>query len=205
MSYFSFISTPEKLGICSCVDGGSVEIPLLTHQDILNHCKSLQNCNNEIINQQANKGKIILVGKVITQTGYLKQYPINDNWSFEAVRAAKDAWFYVLKPATLTATYNFKVGMQKIARKHLTTNADIDVWVRYEKLSKIFYLKEFGEVIKKPDLIRAIMNYTELFDKEEYKEWLKHHEWPYQMSYAHRLYMKRQVQQWSKQKKKQNK
>lgn len=206
MSYFSFLSTPDKLGITSCVDGATVEIPILTHQDILNYGKLLSECNAAIINQQANKGKIILVGQVKTQDNYQKQYKINDDWEFEAQRATKDTWYYILKPLSINATYNFKCGLKKIARKNLVNAIDIDIWVRFDKVSKLFYLKEFGEVINDSNLIKAIMNYTELFSTTDYQQWVEHYNWTYPtMSYIHRLYLKRQVQLYVKQIKKASK
>lgn len=199
MSYFSFLSTPDKLGITSCVDGGTVEIPILSHQDILTYGQSLAECNATIINQQANKGKIVLVGQVKTQDGYLKEYKINDDWSLEAQRASKDVWYYMLKPTSINAIYNYKVGLKRVARRHLTNSIDVDLWVRYDKISKLFYLKEFGTVINSSDLIKAIMNYTELFDTVDYHRWIEHYDWTYpSMSYIHRLYLKRQVQQYVK-------
>lgn len=206
MSYFSFLSTPDKIGITSCVDGELEEIPILTHQNILTYGKALSECNASIINQQANKGKLFLLGKVNTLDGYQKEYKINDCWMFEAQRASKDTWYFMLKPIDINAVYNYKMGLKKIARKHLTNSVDVDVWIRYDKVSKIFYLKEFGAVVNDSNLIKAIMNYTEHFSTTDYQRWIEHYEWSFPtMSYIHRLYLKRHIQQYVKHVKKLNK
>lgn len=200
MSYFSFLSTPDALGVTSCISGEHNNIENLSSDQILSYANALAKCNTSMINQQAAKGKIVLVGKTSTQDGYLKQYPINDDWMFQAFRATHDCWYYLLQPRNICATYHYKTGMRKIARKRLTNAIDVDVWVRYDRLSKLFYLDEFAKIVDSPDLTKAILKYTELFDATDYASWIEHYGWIYpEMSYIHRLYLKKHVSQYCRQ------
>lgn len=200
MSYFSFLSTPDNLGVTSCTLGEHTTIKTLSPDEVAHFAQALSRCNASMINQQAAKGRIVLIGKTSTLDGYEKEYPVNDDWVFHAQRANQNTWYYLLKPLNIMATYHYKTGMRKIARKHLNNVVDVDLWVRYDRISKLFYLTEFAKIIDDPKLTKAMLKYIELFDASDYEQWVEHHGWIYpEMSYIHRLYLKKHVSQYCRQ------
>lgn len=206
MSYFSFLTMPNKLGVTSCIRGDYEDLPILTNDDILDYCSKLADRNVTIINQQVAKGRIVIIGRVEAMNDYQKVYPINDQWQLESHRANKKTWLFLLQPTHISSTYHYKIGMKKIAKTFLNNAIDVDLWVRYNKQSKIFYLEEFAKVIDQPKQITAIMKYTELFSVSDLRDWVDTYEWQYpDMNYTHRLYLKRHVTQHLKSLKKQSK
>lgn len=194
MSYFHFLASPIKLEITSCVSEGEVELPYLTHNDLLEYAHAIALSNLRVLNQYVKKGRFIIRGYVDTQVGYQKTYAINEDWSLEACRATHSRWYYVLKPNNIQQLYHLKNGLQFIAKKFFNNAIDVDVWVRYEQMSKLFYIKELAEILDDPTQIKAITNYTELFSRKDVQEWMNHYGWKYpEMGYKHRLYLHRHV------------
>ena len=189
MSQLSFLVNPDDVGLTSCLEKPNVG--LMEVDELHETLYTLRNYKVDIINSVAKQGRLFLNKGVKTRQGFNDFYRINDSWRLVIQRVSRDLYVFNLEPITIDAISNFKNGLNKIAKLYLKNNIDLDVWVRYEWMTKIFYLKEFAVVVSDRNLINAMSIYTTLYSRANYLEWAKEYNWPLlSMSFTYRKYLK---------------
>lgn len=189
MSQLSFLVNPDDVGLTSCLEKPTVElIEVDALHDILH---TLRDYRVDVINNIVRQGRMFLNKGVNTRQGFNDFYRINDSWRLVIQRVSRDLYVFNLEPITIDAISSFKNGLNKVAKRHLENNMDLDIWVRYDWMTKIFYLKEFAKVVTDPDLVKAMNIYTTLYSRNDYLEWAKEYKWPLlSMSFTYRKYLK---------------
>lgn len=195
MSYYAFITRPDSLGITSCVSN-EFDCSILSAAQLEECVEKLRNSNPSNIHHLVTRGKIIIVGRTTTMEGYLKEYVVNDEWKLTALRYNRDTWFYKLTPTHITSVYSYKQGLRKIAKTYLENAIDINLWICYDKDTKIFCIEEFSKILASPILTTALAYYTPLFSVKETEAWQDHYQWNLpEVSFIYRKYLKRQLEQ----------
>lgn len=189
MSQLSFLVNPDTIGLTSCIDKPVMELMEVTElHEIID---ILKNHRVDVINNIVKQGKMFLVKGVATRQGFNDFYHINDSWRLTIQRVSRDLYVFCLTPITIDAISSHKNGLNKIAKNYISNNVDLDIWVRYDWATKIFYLREFAQVIENPSLVKAMNIYTTLYSRNDYVVWAKEYNWPLMgMSFTYRKYLK---------------
>ena len=189
MSQLSFLVNPDTVGLTSCTNKPNVELMDVAELHDILHTLSDQRISD--INNVVKQGKMFLAKGVNTRQGFNDFYHINDSWRLTIQRVSHDLYVFCLAPITIDAVSSFKNGLNKVAKRYITNNVDLDIWVRYDWATKIFYLQEFARVIADPKLIEAMNIYTTLYSRTDYLQWAEEYKWPLlNMSFTYRKYLK---------------
>lgn len=185
---FSFVN-PNDVGLTSVLSKPNLKrLDSIKLDEQLNHLKEKF---KDKFNELAEEGKIFVDGTHYNLNFVKSEYEINEDWKLVSERYRRNIYLFRLEPLTISATLKFVLGLQKIAKAYLTNQLDIDIWVRYQHNSKIFYLKEFSEILGEPITIEGLEIYTNLFNEEQYKKWCEVYHWKYpSMTYTMRRYLK---------------
>lgn len=193
MSQLSFLANPEDLGLTSCLEKYAA-IEIVTIDGLLDLVSELKNAEPSAITAKVRGGNMFLNVGSNTHTDIENSYNINNLWNLEIVRVDKNLYAFYLKPLNIEAISAYKTGLMRFAKKYFNNNADLDIWIRYDWITKVFYLKEFARVLNCPAKIEAMKVYTTLFSKLDYSRWTEEYNWDMPtISFIYRKYIKIQL------------
>lgn len=192
MNQLSFLANPEDLGLTSCLE--PAELELIDVSELIDLVHELVTSDPAAITSKVRSGKMFLNVGSDTHTDINDSYSINSMWDLEIVRVDKNLYAFHLKPLNIEAISAYKTGLMRFARKYFSNTSDLDIWVRYQWITKVFYLKEFARVLNDPSKIEAMKVYTTLFSKLDYSRWIEEYNWDMPgISFIYRKYIKIQL------------
>ena len=192
MSQLSFLVNPEDLGLTSCLRPADLEI--IEPQELIDIVHELMTSDPAAITSKVRSGKMFLNVGSSTHTDINDSYTINSMWNLDIVRVDKDLYAFYLRPLNIEAISAYKTGLMRFARKYFDKTSDLDIWVRYQWITKVFYLQEFANVLNDPAKIEAMKVYTTLFSKLDYSRWIEEYNWDMPgISFIYRKYLKIQL------------
>lgn len=192
MNQLSFLANPEDLGLTSCLEPATLE--LIGVNELIDLVHELITSDPAAITSKVRSGNMFLDVGSNTHTDINDSYAINSMWSLDIVRVDKDLYAFYLKPLNIEAISAYKTGLMRFARKYFNNTSDLDIWVRYQWVTKVFYLKEFASVLNSPAKTEAMKVYTTLFSKLDYSRWIEEYNWDMPgISFIYRKYIKIQL------------
>lgn len=184
---------PLNAGLTSSSDQANLKE--VNPTDLPNILSSIGQLSSQDLDRHACSGEIVLNAIYLEPNLGKIEHTISKDWCVVSERYRKDLFIFRLSPLTLKATNAYKKGLDVIAEPFIKDKTDRELWVRYDYFTKIFYLKEFSEVIKSDSLIEAVKVYSSLFTKQEYLRWVKEFKWPFPtLTYILRKYLKFHVE-----------
>ena len=192
MNQLAFLANPEDLGLTSCLEPANLE--LIDSAGLIDIVHELVTAKPADITSIVRSGKMFLNVGSSTHAGINDSYNINAMWDLDIVRVDKNLYAFYLKPLNIEAISAYKNGLMRFARKYFHNTPDLDIWVRYQRVTKVFYMKEFASVLNCPSRIEAMKVYTTLFSKLDYSRWIEEYNWDMPgISFIYRKYIKIQL------------
>lgn len=192
MSQLSFLVDPDDVGLTSCLQKPNIE--LMNKEELDEMVDKLRDCPANALNSIVKTGRILLHMGVDTRQGYEEPYIISDSWKLCIFRVLKNLYVFILQPTNITAISSYKTGLSRIAKSHLNNSVDLDVWIRYNWVTKLFYLKEFALVIETPQHTEAMLVYTPYYSRSDYLRWIEEYSWPMPaIGFTYRKYLNAHV------------
>ena len=192
MSQLSFLANPEDLGLTSCLRPTNLEI--IESCELIDMVHELVTSDPAAIISKVRSGKMFLNVGSNTHTDINDSYTINSMWNLDIIRVDKNLYSFYLRPLNIEAISAYKTGLMRFARKYFNNTSDLDIWVRYQWVTKVFYLQEFANVLNDPAKIEAMKVYTTLFSKLDYSRWIEEYNWDMPgISFIYRKYLKIQL------------